>query len=845
MAKMVIENSAKGTLFFQEMKPYARYLLDNRLAELGEENLRMLQAYDLPLLKFFRHLPEAELLKLVGQSVKEFLQDVTEDHAYTKGILSLIRWKENGLEGIPHVAVETADLVLTYSIRKRLLLKFLPYYTANCSQVVAIAQELEYFFSELEQRALEVFLEIKQEELNNKNDFLSSLVNNSEDAIMAFDQHLGLTEWNPIAESLFGKRKEAAMGQRLDELCPEQISPAFYRAQQQALKGERVKLQRQPYPNRKGSYDLSFIPLHCQQGSVSGVLCVLHDITEAVMQEEVLKDHQEELQTSNEELQESLVQLEETQEVLRAAVEQLEEAQAIAHLGNWEYDVSRNLIFWSKELRRIFGITEETLQISYGTYLELIHPDDREQVSATIAKCFEDNEPYAVEHRIVRSDGSMRWIYGQGKAVSGAGGVLLKLSGTAIDVTERKLSELKVIEEQHFIQKIADTTPDVITVFDLEKRVNIYGNRQLYEVLGYNAQEVEEYRQKAGSQWVYSLLHPEDLPRFFAFIESLRSYHGTEAREIEYRGKTKAGAYLWVLGRYNVFKRNEKGQVVQIIGVTRDITVRKKSEELIKESEAHLRELNNKLEEQVTARTAELSRKNQQLIRINTDLDNFIYTASHDLKAPIANLEGLLSLLDIKIKSLLSEREQHLLDMMHQSVMRFKKTIKDLTDIAHMQKELEEETAEAVAIEPLLDDIQADISQLIEQAGASLQFRLEVSEIGYNRKNLRSVLHNLITNAIKYRRTDAVPQVRISTRKLGDYVVLQVADNGQGIPEKQQEKVFSLFKRLHKNIEGSGMGLYIVKRIIENSGGRIEVASEPEKGSVFTLYLKDQAVHEK
>lgn len=465
-------------------------------------------------------------------------------------------------------------------------------------------------------------------------------------------------------------------------------------------------------------------------------------------------------------------------------------------------------------------------------------------VSSAIAACFEQKQPYRFEHRIIRPDGSLRWILGQGKPTLNASGKLIKLNGTGKDITERKLAELKVLEEQHFIQKVTDTTPDVITVFDLEKRVNIYGNRELYEVLGYTTEEVKEFREQQGAQWVFSLLHPEDLPRFFAFIESLRSYTGTEAREIEYRGKNRHGDYLWVLGRYNIFKRNEKGQATQIIGISRNITERKQAEQLILRNEAHLRQLNQQLEEQVQARTAELTRKNQQLLRINADLDNFIYTASHDLKAPIANLEGLLTLLDPKIRISLSEREQDLLEMMHQSIKRFKKTIKDLTDIAQMQKELEEETAETVFLKPLLLDLQADISNLLSQTGTQISAQLEVEEFGYNQKNLRSILHNLLTNAIKYGHPDRAPQINISTHRLGDYVVMKIADNGQGIPEKHHERIFSLFKRLHKDVDGSGMGLYIVKRILENSGGRIEVASEVGKGSVFTLYLRDQAIHE-
>ncbi len=839
------KDKAKESFCFQEVKEFSRYLLDERLDDVARENHNMMRALQLPLLKAFEHLTEAELLEMIRQSFKQFLTDIEEDTALANAIVSIIRWKENQLPGISRDSVQVADFVMVYSIRKQLFLKFLPDYTDDCKKIVAVMQELEHFHIELERYAFETFVEIQKEELRHQNEFLSSLVHSSEDTIIAYDKEGRITEWNQIAATSFKKTKAAVTGQKVADAFPKLLTTNYYKALQQALKGERIKLLHQKYVNRKGWYDATLTPLFDSKGGVNGVLSVMHDVTDTVEQEEILKEHQEELQASNEELQESLTQLEETQEILKTAVEQLEEAQAIAGLGNWEYDVSRNLVYWSKELRRIYGIGEEELDLTYNTYLEYIHPEDREEVASAIAKCFENKEPYSFEHRIIRRDGEVRWILGLGKPTVSFNGKLLKINGTAKDITERKLAEMKVLEEQHFIQKVTDTTPDIITVFDLEKRVNIYGNRELYEVLGYTAAEVEEYRKTMGANWVFSLLHPEDLPRFFAFIESLRSHTGHEAREIEYRGKNKHGNYLWVLGRYNAFKRNENGQVTQIIGISRNITERKKVEQLIRDNEAHLRELNTKLEEQVMVRTAELTRKNQQLLRINGDLDNFIYTASHDLKAPIANLEGLLTLLDPKIKANLTEREQDLLEMMHQSIRRFKKTIKDLTDIAQMQKELEEETAEKVFFIPLLQDVQADISNLIEETGTQVFTQLEVEEFGYNRKNLHSVLHNLITNAIKYRLPERTPEINISTRRLGDFVVLRVSDNGQGIPEKQQEKIFSLFKRLHKDVEGSGMGLYIVKRIIENSGGRIEVASTVGKGSVFTLYLRDQTINEK
>jgi signal transduction histidine kinase len=128
-----------------------------------------------------------------------------------------------------------------------------------------------------------------------------------------------------------------------------------------------------------------------------------------------------------------------------------------------------------------------------------------------------------------------------------------------------------------------------------------------------------------------------------------------------------------------------------------------------------------------------------------------------------------------------------------------------------------------------------------EIAHCSGQIRLDLSidKINFSRKNLRSIVYNLINNAIKYRAPDRNPEVFIKTEKAdGNFIVLRVLDNGLGISSENISKIFNMFKRLHDHVEGSGIGLYIVKRIIDNSGGRIIVNSEVGKGSEFSVYLK-------
>ncbi|AHM58864.1 PAS/PAC sensor signal transduction histidine kinase [Flammeovirgaceae bacterium 311] len=242
---------------------------------------------------------------------------------------------------------------------------------------------------------------------------------------------------------------------------------------------------------------------------------------------------------------------------------------------------------------------------------------------------------------------------------------------------------------------------------------------------------------------------------------------------------------------------------------------------------------NRELEERVQERTKELT-------RINNDLDNFIYTASHDLKAPISNIEGLMKLFynSLSEDSKSSGKVESIRSMIDESIDRFKKTLKDLTRVAKIEDDQADEM-HRLTFEELLQEVKLNNQELINSNNAKiLEDFSRAPEIEFSRKNLRSILYNLLSNAIKYRSPERTPVVKLTTFTEGDFIVLTVEDNGLGIRKRDQHKVFGMFKRLHNHTEGSGVGMAIVKRIIENSGGKIEVESTLGEGSCFRVYLK-------
>jgi signal transduction histidine kinase len=175
--------------------------------------------------------------------------------------------------------------------------------------------------------------------------------------------------------------------------------------------------------------------------------------------------------------------------------------------------------------------------------------------------------------------------------------------------------------------------------------------------------------------------------------------------------------------------------------------------------------------------------------------------------------------------------------MLYASVARFRKTINDLTEVARIGKESQEDVA-TITLKDVLAEVCQDLDSQIREAAARMEEKLDCPPVRFSQKNLKSILYNLVSNAVKYRSPDRPLHVRITCHTQEGYHVLAVADNGLGMDMSQEEKIFALFKRLHAHVEGTGIGLYIVKKIVENAGGRIEVESRVGVGSTFRVYLK-------
>jgi len=228
----------------------------------------------------------------------------------------------------------------------------------------------------------------------------------------------------------------------------------------------------------------------------------------------------------------------------------------------------------------------------------------------------------------------------------------------------------------------------------------------------------------------------------------------------------------------------------------------------------------------------QLDKKNEALMRINADLDNFVHSASHDLLDPLNSIEGSIALMTAINTS--DPEIKEVLPIINGSVRKFRSLISEIAVVARIENNALE--TEPVDLDDLLDNIDWGLTERIKSSGALIKRDMQVKQVVFSKKNLRSILYNLIANAIKYR-SERPPVITVRIAQENNYTVVSVEDNGMGMDKRHLDAIFDKYARLHTDGDGYGIGLYLANKIVNASGGRITVESEPGVGSKFTIYL--------
>jgi PAS domain S-box-containing protein len=219
--------------------------------------------------------------------------------------------------------------------------------------------------------------------------------------------------------------------------------------------------------------------------------------------------------------------------------------------------------------------TGRTMEQDYGKgWTEGIHPDDLQLYSDVYTTSFEIHQSFEIEYRLRRFDGEYRWLLNTGTPRFDADGEFLGYIGTCTDISDRKAVEQEILESQKFIQKIAEASPNILYLYDLQEHCNVYSNREIASVLGYSATEIKAM----GSAFFANLMHPEDLAKIPDYYQQMEASQDGEIFEIEYRMRHANGEWRWLYSRDTVFSRDDRGQIKLTIGTAQDISDRKDAE---------------------------------------------------------------------------------------------------------------------------------------------------------------------------------------------------------------------------------------------------------------------------
>ncbi|MFT2010706.1 PAS domain-containing sensor histidine kinase [Pontibacter sp. 13R65] len=506
------------------------------------------------------------------------------------------------------------------------------------------------------------------------------------------------------------------------------------------------------------------------------------------------------------------------EEALFKALEELKESEErfrllIEGVGDYAIfmlDPAGNVATWNEGARKMKGY--ESNEIIGKFFSKFYSKEDVEKgfpeyelEQAKLNGRFED------EGWRYRKDGSVFWANTILTPIYNSKNDLIGFSKITRDLTDRKKleqqlfrinEELKESEEKTKLL-INSVTDYAIIMLSVDGYIMSW-NTGAEKIKGYKAKEIIG---KHFSTFYSREAIESNFPQFELSVAVEKGHFEDEGWRIR-----KDGTSFWA----NVVLSpiyNSNNRLLGFAKITRDLTMRKRNEELMQ--------------------------KNKELIRINNDLDSFVYAASHDLKAPVINMEGLLGAL-LEDLGPIQEEHSELLHMMGESISTLKKVIADLGEVIKLQQERERPVS--VQIPELLQEIKSNLRDLIKTSKAEIIIEdLAFDNLMYSRKNLRSILFNLLSNAIKYADPQRSPKVvvRTSISATGEYI-LSVEDNGLGIANNQVRKIFSMFKRAHDHVEGSGIGLYLVKKILSNSGDSIEVDSQVGKGSTFNVTFRHQ-----
>jgi len=554
--------------------------------------------------------------------------------------------------------------------------------------------------------------------------------------------------------------------------------------------------------------DFEFAPLRESDNSISGIRMTLIDVTEKVDARKKIEESEKRFRL----LTESIPQL------------------------IWETDAEGNALFTSGRWFEYTGIEPGT----DGSWQKMIHPDDFEENIKIWQHALTTGEMYRCDVRMHRKDGSYRWHTVIGEPVLGPDNKILKWVGAFTDIhTEKAFThELE--------QQVTARTKELIQINESlrksEERYHLMVEEiQEYAILYLNREGIIE-NWNAGAEKIKGYKAEEIVGKYLAVFYTEEDQKNNLPQKLlqiaREKGKVihegwrvrKNGSLFWASVVITAV-HNKKGDVIGFSKVTHDLTERKKADDKLKMNALELEQKNNELEE------------------MNKELQSFAYISSHDLQEPLRKIQTFASQIIEKESGSLSENGKDKFKRMQNAAQRMQTLINDL--LAYSRTNSQERTFIKTDLSQIIKEVKEDLTEELEQKSAVIEIG-ETSEVDIIPFQFKQLLYNLISNSLKFSNPEIPILIKItSTIAFGQdleeeklipakkYCHIKVSDNGIGFEAQYNKKIFEVFQRLHgrDRYNGTGIGLAIVKKIVENHNGIITASGIHNEGASFDIYI--------
>jgi PAS domain S-box-containing protein len=512
-------------------------------------------------------------------------------------------------------------------------------------------------------------------------------------------------------------------------------------------------------------------------------------------------------------------------------------------LGTWELNVKTNEATYSKRYLEILGY-EQDARPTHAQLLMHLHPEDLPVRAKAFKEAFETGYLH-YESRLVWDDKSIHWMEGRGKLFYDEDQKPWKMIGTIRDITEEKKNQQQLEESEKIFRNLVMQSPIPKAILRGADHIVEMANTALLQNI-WRKNESDVGREK--KSWMFSPELREQ--KYAALLDQVyntgKKYTGTDT-PITLRGNDGVKTFFVDFEYAPLFEADNhvSGIKITAIDVTEKVLARKK----IEESENELRILSSSLEKKVLERTRQLEQKNDDLEKMNKELQSFAYISSHDLQEPLRKIQTFATRLIEKEKDQLSEYAKEQFKKMQVSAERMQSLIDDL--LAYSRTNTAERKFEKINLATIIEEVKDDLQEELKEMHAIVE-TTSLCEVNVVRFQFRQLMHNLIGNSLKFSKPGQTPVIRIGShidsganlpndQLVPDkiYCYITVTDNGIGFEQQYSGKIFELFQRLHARSEfnGTGIGLAIVKKIVENHNGFIAAKSELNKGATFEIYL--------